>query len=262
MNKSETPSSASACFFALELQTGAGQRCFMHTHACTEIIWYCGCEGWLPQGTERLRYRNGDIAVYQPGVLHGDECEKRGTQVCLGVTGTGAEELLPGVWHADTDTRKACQQLRRELGRHDDGRQDRLNLLGGLLVLELRRQLATHAATGPLEPPHVTEARRIFDTQFAKSLSIAGVAAELSINPDYLRQLFIKHTGETPIHYLIRKRMEHACDLLRLNQETTVKIAARVGIENPYYFSRLFRNRFGLPPSQYRAKYTQKRALS
>jgi len=137
----------------------------MHTHACTEIIWYCGCEGWLPQGTERLRYRNGEIAVYQPGVLHGDECEKRGTQICLGVIGSGAEVLLPGVWHADKDTRKACEQLRRELGRHDDERQNRLNLLGGLLVLELRRQLAPHAATGQNEPPHVTEARRIFDTQ-------------------------------------------------------------------------------------------------
>jgi len=53
--------------------------------------------------------------------------------------------------------------------------------------------------------------------------------------------------------------MEHACDLLRLNQETTTRIAARVSIENPYYFSRLFRHRFGIPPTQYRAQYTQQR---
>ncbi len=60
------------------------------------------------------------------------------------------------------------------------------------------------------------------------------------------------------MRYLIRKRLESACDLLRLNQETTRRIAARVGIENPYYFSRLFRNRFGLTPTQYRARYASK----
>jgi AraC-like DNA-binding protein len=258
MHKSEMTAGPPICLFAAELRAAGGQRCFLHTHACTEIVWYRGCAGWLPQGAERLRYGDGDIGVYQPGVLHGDECETRGTQVCVGVTGAGAENLLPGVWRADDNTRMACEQLRRELGRHDEQRQERLNLLSGWLVLELRRQLATHADAGPREPPHVTATRRLFDTRFAEPLSIGGIAAELSIHPDYLRQCFIQWTGETPIRYLIRKRLESACDLLRLNQENTRRIAARVGIENPYYFSRLFRNRFGLTPTQYRARYASK----
>ena len=235
----------------------AGQRCFMHTHACTEIIWYCGCAGWLPQGGERLRYRSGDIAIYQPGLVHGDECEKQGSQVCLGITGVRAQELIPGVWRADAGTRRACAQLRHELGRHDDGRQDRLDLLGGLVVLELHRQLAAHSPSSRPVPPHVRAAQQIFDNQFSKPLSIARVARDLSINPDYLRQLFLKHTGETPNHYLIRKRLECACDLLRLNQESTRQIAARAGIDNPYYFSRLFRTRYNLTPTEYRNRYRQ-----
>jgi AraC-like DNA-binding protein len=255
MHKSETAATQPTCLFAAELRMTGDQHCFLHTHACTEIVWYRGCAGWLPQGAERLRYGDGDIGVYQPGVLHGDECEKRGTQMCVGVTGAGAEALLPGVWRADDHTRAACEQLRRELSRHDAHHQERLNLLSGWLVLELRRQLATHADAGPREPPHVTAARRVIDTRFAEPLSIGGIAAELSIHPDYLRQLFIKWTGETPVRYLIRKRLESACDRLRLNQETTAVIAARVGISNPYYFSRLFRQRIGTTPSQYRARY-------
>jgi AraC-like DNA-binding protein len=261
MHKSETTATQPTCLFVAELTMTRGQHCFLHSHACTEIVWYRGCAGWLPQGAERLRYGDGDIGVYQPGVLHGDECEKRGTQMCVGVTGAGAEELLPGVWHADESTRTAFEQLHRELSRHDDRRQDRLNLLSGWLVLELGRQLEAHAAAGPREPSHVTATRRLFDTRFAEPLSIAGIARELSIHPDYLRQLFIKWTGETPMRYLIRKRMESACDLLRLNQENTRRIAARVGIPNPYYFSRLFRNRFGLTPTQYRARYASAREL-
>jgi AraC-like DNA-binding protein len=86
---------------------------------------------------------------------------------------------------------------------------------------------------------------------------VAGVAAELGVGSDYLRQAFVKWVDEPPIRYLIRKRLEAACDLLRLNQEKTADIAERVGIPNPYYFSRLFRQRMGCTPSDYRARYAQ-----
>ena len=255
LHNSEQMSPPSRCLFAAELRMADGQKCFLHSHACTELIWYRGCCGWLPQGGVRLRYVAGDVAVYQPGVLHGDECEKRGTQVCVGVAGAGAAELPAGVWHADADSRAAYELVRRELNRHSEQRPSRLDLLSGWLVMELGRQWAGQAPATQREPIHVATARRIFDTRFAESLSIAGVAAELGINPDYLRQLFIKATGESPVRYLIRKRLEVACDLLRLNQESTHQIAARVGIDNPYYFSRLFRQRFDVTPTQYRTRY-------
>jgi len=77
----------------------------------------------------------------------------------------------------------------------------------------------------------------------------------MSINQDYLRQLFVKYVGEPSQRYLIRRRLEAACDLLRLNQERTAVIARRVGFANAYYFSRLFRQRLGTTPSQYRASF-------
>ncbi len=232
-----------------------GQSCFLHTHACTEIIWYRGCTGILPQGDERLPYGDGDVAVYQPGILHGDECAAGGSQICIGVSGGRTGELQAGLWPADAPTRSVLTQLREQLDRHDEWRQERLNWLCGWLVLELRRQLDRHHAEGPRPPYPVVAARRIFDTRFAEPITIGGVAAELSINPDYLRQLFVQWVGESPVKYLIRKRLGCACDLLRLNQESNRQIAARVGIDNPYYFSRLFRQRFNMTPSHYRARY-------
>jgi len=46
--------------------------------------------------------------------------------------------------------------------------------------------------------------------------------------------------------------------LLRLHQESTARIAERVGIANPFDFSRLFSGRFGCAPTQYRARYASK----
>jgi AraC-like DNA-binding protein/quercetin dioxygenase-like cupin family protein len=255
LHKSEIPMAPARCVFAVELTMANGQHCPLHSHACTEIIWYRGCRGWLPQGGERLRYLPGEIAIYQPGVLHGDECEKSGKQVCVGVTGVEAETMPAGIRSPDESTRAALGVLRHQLSQRDDHRQERLDLLAGWLVFELRRELAALSRTGASEPYHVTAARRIFDTRFNEPLTVSGVAEELSINPDYLRQLFLRATGETPVHYLIRKRLECACDLLRLNQESTGQIAALAGIGNPYYFSRLFRSRYGLTPTEYRARY-------
>ena len=255
MHKSEISGRLSTCMFAVEMTMTDGQTCFMHTHVCTEIVWYRDCRGWLPQGDERLRYEDGSVAVYQPWLEHGDECEKGGRQVCVGINGPAAETLPPGMWQADENTVRVLEQIQSLLDSYDDWRQPRLDRLADWLVLELQRQVASEPVRGPGEPYHVAAARQILDTRFAEPLAIAEIAKELSINVDYLRQLFVEWVGEPPIRYLIRKRLEAACDLLRLNQEKTAAIAARVGIPNPYYFSRLFRQRLGCTPSQYRNRF-------
>ncbi|MGE9290587.1 MAG: helix-turn-helix domain-containing protein [Puniceicoccales bacterium] len=43
-----------------------------------------------------------------------------------------------------------------------------------------------------------------------------------------------------------------ACELLTFTDLPVQEIAARVGLENPYYFSRLFKKRLGKSPSDYR----------
>lgn len=254
MHKSEK--SRPVCLFAAALRTDSDQTGLTHTHACTELIGYrAGSSGWLVQGGDRLRYEDGDIGVYQPGADHADACERAGVQLCVGITGGGAEAIPPGIWPGDPRAKAVCDQLHAALDCRDAWRQERLNLLGGLLVVEMLRQAAHKTAQAPREPYHVEMARRIFDTRFSESLSICEIARELAIHPDYLRQLFVKWVGESPQRYLIRKRMEAACDLLRLNQGSTAEIAAQVGFSSPFYFSRLFHQRLGEPPSRYRARY-------
>lgn len=257
LHESESTSLPPTCRFAAALQPVAGAPCFMHAHACTEIIWYGGGRGWLQQDGARLAYAAGHVAVYQPGAEHGDCCHTAGLQVCVGVTGAGAADLRPGMWLADEATRVACERLREDVARHDAWRQERLNLACGALVLELRRQLAGQAVAAPRAPYHVTAARQLMATRFAEPLTIAQVAAELGIHADYLRQLFVQWVGEPPVRYLIRLRLAAACDLLRLNQEPTARIAQRVGIANPYYFSRLFRAQFGMTPTHYRTHFAE-----
>ena len=59
--------------------------------------------------------------------------------------------------------------------------------------------------------------------------------------------------GEAPSHYLIRVRMEHAKKLLEQNEDYAVaEIAERVGYEDAYHFSKLFKKAYGISPMKYR----------
>ncbi len=256
MHKSEK--TQPVCLFAAALRINSDQTGLMHTHACTELIGYRGCRGWLMQGGDRLRYEDGDIGVYQPGISHGDACDTGGIQLCVGIVGGRAEQLPLGVWPGDPRTQAVFDQIHAALDLRDEWHQERLNLLGGWLLVELLRQLAHTTAQALRDPYPVEAARRIIDTRFSEDLSMAEIAGELAIHPDYLRQLFVKWVGESPQRYLIRKRLDAACDLLRLNQESTASVADQVGISNPYYFSRLFHQRIGETPSHYRARYASK----
>jgi AraC-like DNA-binding protein len=64
--------------------------------------------------------------------------------------------------------------------------------------------------------------------------------------------MFRETFGTSPMHYLIRRRIEHAQELLRITDLPLQEIARRCGIDNPYYFSRLFRKVVGQTASRYR----------
>ncbi|WP_238590704.1 AraC family transcriptional regulator [Paenibacillus beijingensis] len=90
-------------------------------------------------------------------------------------------------------------------------------------------------------------------TQYAEPLSIEAMADSLGYNRAYLSRLFKKHTGVTPVSFLLRLRIDKGRQLLRERQELTVEqIAASVGLQDPLYFSKQFRRFHGESPSDYR----------
>lgn len=245
------------CLFAAALKVDRDHPCGMHTHICTEIVYCQGCRGWFPHDHQRFRYRDGTVAVYQPPSRHANESETSGLHVSIGVEGCGAEQLPVGVWQSDDAVKEAVLHIQYELQSPAPQHQEKLDLFCGWLVLELRRMITGEPPRKRNDPPspHVDAAKAIFDTRFNEPLTIRDVAANLSIHPDYLRQMFKQQVGESPMHYLIHKRIDCACELLKITDLSIKEIAARTGLENPYYFSRLFKGRMKLSPSDYRARH-------
>jgi len=78
------------------------------------------------------------------------------------------------------------------------------------------------------------------------------LARHAGLSVAHFSLLFQRQTGLSPIQFLIQQRMRRACQLMDTASLTIREVAARVGYEDPYYFSRLFSKSMGCSPRQYR----------
>jgi AraC-like DNA-binding protein len=85
-----------------------------------------------------------------------------------------------------------------------------------------------------------------------KPLHVSTLAALANLSPSHFTALFKQHTGYAPIDYLIRLRMHWACQLLDTTKLPVKTIAASLGYDDPFYFSRVFKAVNEASPTDYR----------
>lgn len=83
-------------------------------------------------------------------------------------------------------------------------------------------------------------------------LSVHEIAKELTISPEYFRRIFSAVYGISPKKYIIMVRIEKAKELIASNELSMCAISQLCGYEYECYFSRDFKKRVGVLPSQYR----------
>ncbi len=83
-------------------------------------------------------------------------------------------------------------------------------------------------------------------------LHVANLAAAVNFSPSHFSALFKSWTGCPPIDYFIHLRMQHACWLLDNTSMKVREVAAALGYDDPFYFSRTFKSVNRIAPSEYR----------
>src|SRR6186997_70938 len=96
-------------------------------------------------------------------------------------------------------------------------------------------------------------ARDAMDRAYAESLDVPAIAAVAHISPAHFSRSFRAVFGETPHHYLQRRRVERSMFLLRETDRNITDVCLDVGFTSLGTFSRTFRDIVGETPSSYRA---------
>lgn len=88
--------------------------------------------------------------------------------------------------------------------------------------------------------------------QYQKKLTSTDIEEIFELSYDYLNRTFQEITGYSILNYLNIIRINKAKELISSTSLKVSEIGYLVGVEDPYYFSRLFKKYVGIPPSKYR----------
>ena len=101
---------------------------------------------------------------------------------------------------------------------------------------------------------YIEQAILYMQEKLEMNMTIDELVAHTRISKQHLNHLFKQATGFAPIDYYLRLKMQRACQLLDLTDNSVKEISLSLGIGDPYYFSRLFKKIIGSSPTEYRGK--------
>jgi AraC family L-rhamnose operon regulatory protein RhaS len=107
---------------------------------------------------------------------------------------------------------------------------------------------------GPKSGLRLAETVGYLQDHCTEELSLEGLAQRSGLSRRHFVRLFRALYGTTPVQYLLSLRLDRAAGFLRTTDMRITEIAFACGFTDSNYFTRLFRNRIGMPPRQYRRR--------
>lgn len=106
--------------------------------------------------------------------------------------------------------------------------------------------------TASVEDSPLEKSIEYMKENISNRLSTNEIANRFKYSSSHYTALFKQKTGMTPIDYFIKLKVYYACQLLTQSDLKIKEIADKTGYDDPYYFSRLFKQIMGKSPSEYR----------
>lgn len=209
------------------------------------------------------RLGEGDAFLICPDELIYYEADKKNpwAYTWIGFQGVKVREYLDRtsllatpVFHYGHDDRiRLCHEKMFEANQLSANRDLIMNsILYEYLFLLVRKFPKEQVSTQEKQAVYIEEALRCLESGYGQNISIQSIADDLGLDRSYLHRIFKSATGFSLQEYLLDLRIRKACDLL-LRTDLPVSVIARsVSYEDTLYFSRLFKKKKGLSPSQYR----------
>jgi len=166
-------------------------------------------------------------------------------------------ELDPGVrqLHLKEEELNKVRHLLEEMRQEYLGGEPgfRTALLCGFsrLLLMLSRNYSQQTPTGGIWQAAAAAAR--MEREFGEEMSVRGLAESVYLSERHFRRLFEKVYGVSPSDYLLELRLRTAGRLLISESASVTEVAMACGFSDGNYFSRVFRRKYGMPPTAYRA---------
>ncbi len=220
--------------------------------------------GYYRSGGHTWHLSEGDAFLICPDELIYYEADKKNpwTYTWIGFQGVKVHEYLERtsllttpVFHYGQDDRiRLCHEKMFEANQLSANRDLIMNsILYEYLFLLVRKFPKEQVSIQEKQAVYIEEALRRLESGYGQGISIRSIADDLGLDRSYLHRIFKAATGSSLQEYLLDLRIRKACDLLLQTDLPVSVIALSVSYEDTLYFSRLFKKKKGVSPTQYRA---------
>lgn len=230
-----------------------------HSHDYWELVYCTGGQGSLEfENGTTMKYRAGEAVAVPPGELHSNISGEGFTNIHL----TMEDPSFPyraAFRVSDTDgyLKIAFSQAKYYYLSDIKKRELVLSALGELIASYMIVYRSNSEFSEPVEQIRSVIIHNYAQPEFALDDAIRA----LPFNYDYLRKLFKKEVGATPLEYMTGLRMKKAETMLTAmwtKDYSVTEIALLCGFDDALYFSRVFKKHFGCSPTVF-AKDREKR---
>ena len=255
---------------------GSGSDSY-HQHDFLEIAYVEAGKGRYVIDDLSYEVAEGDLLILNPGTRHQavtiEGNDTPSVEFFVGASDFHLKEYpknylpLPDgkvILHTSGELRqklaRICSSMEAENAVHRQGRYYMMKAyLVQILLLLIREQYEPEEKTGgySFESANkhyvVEQILSYFEEHYNEKISLDQIAENMYLSPFYISKIFKSETGGTPIRHLIDIRLDKAKELLERGWGGSIQeVAAKVGYDDAYHFSKLFKKRYGLSPSQVR----------
>ncbi len=233
-----------------------------------DLLYIYSGEQAIAQDDENFTLQTGDIILLRSGshhwgtspcsvnmrslfihfnVLPGDRGEKFLTRE--EIEAQNSEIILPTVVHCgqENTVTKTINEIISIYWSHRPNKERRLTLMLNLLLDELA---AISRADESRQEEWSVAVISMFRRYPERMFSLEEIAESVQMNVRTLSARFREITGESVHQYQLNMKLEAAYKALRGGNRTVKDVAMSFGFNDAYYFSRLFKKKFGMSPKQ------------
>ncbi len=234
-----------------------------HAHESWEFVYCTDGSGTFHFDSRSLDYREGEIVVIPPMIPHSNSSSAGFQNIHINMVSPALSFTSPLVI-VDDSNRFLLNAFNAAFFHFYSDKKETSSLLsvyGDLICCYLAAY-----QTGSSLTPVVEQIENNIITNYADSTyQLDAYLHSLPFSYDYLRKLFQKELGVTPHRYLIDKRLKMAAELLLSDANTGARtiadIAPLCGFQDPLYFSKMFKKRYGTAPRYYLESRMNKNAV-
>ena len=222
-----------------------------HAHESWELIYCTSGKGQISFEDRTFTYYNDSIVIIPPMVIHSNWSDSGFTNIHVNIVDSTLNFREPIILSCTSNAflRQAFEAAFYYYSNNGIGRTTLLPVYGQLIA-STALMLASDIAHSDVVQQVINDILKNYpDADY----DLNAYLQSMPFSFEYLKKMFKNEVGMTPRQFLTDKRLENAANNLALSGcgSSISQIARQSGFQEPLYFSRLFKKKYGVSPKNY-----------